>query len=241
MTANSVAPQDSVLREASPRATSARGGDAHAQPGLQTAVLLRHPEAAPVLQRDEGLVGEASAELPEEAALEVGQHAVHVHQHSQGAAGRPTRRPAPPCWPRRAAGRPRAPAAQPDHGPRRALAAGTGAMTAGEDTAVPGPGAGRVGCGELTERARRRGRAGYGRGARGAGGKSAQAPAPERGCGFAALKGTRADRGGPEGRGLEDSPGRWVVPGAFAVPGSPLAPSPGTLGLGSLLQLPQRG
>lgn len=57
MTANSVAPQDSVLRESSPRATRARGGDAHAQPGLQTAVLLRHPEAAPVLQRDERLVG----------------------------------------------------------------------------------------------------------------------------------------------------------------------------------------
>ena len=110
MTANSVAPQDSVLRESSPRATRARGGDAHAQPGLQTAVLLRHPEAAPVLQRDERLVGEARAELPEEAALEVGQHAVHVHQHSQGAASRPTRRPAPPCRPRRAAGPPRAPA-----------------------------------------------------------------------------------------------------------------------------------
>lgn len=241
MTANSVAPQDSVLREASPRGTRARGGDAHAQPGLQAAVLLRHPEAAPVLQRDEGLVGEARAELPEEAALEIGQHAVHVHQHSQGAASRPTRRPAPPCRPRRAAGPPRAPTAQPDHGPRRALAAGTGAMTAGEDTAGLGAGRGARGVRGAHGRARRRGRAGYGRGARGAGGKSAQAPAPERGCGFAALKGNRADRGGPEGRGLEDGPGRWAVPAASAVPGSALAPSPGILRLGSLLQLPQRG
>lgn len=83
------------------------------------------------------------------------------------------------------------------------------------------------------------------RGARGAWGArgeretSAQAQAPERGCGLAALKGTRAGGGGPEGRGLEDSPGRWAVPGASAVPGSPLAPSPGILRLGSLLPVPQ--
>lgn len=111
-----------------PRAgTAARAGDAHAQPGLQAAVLLRHPEAAPVLQCDEGLIREARAELPEKATLEVGQHAVHVHQHPQGSAAHRASRPARPPAPRRRdpsdAGPRRTPAAQPDHGLLHSLVA----------------------------------------------------------------------------------------------------------------------
>ena len=193
-----------MLRGATPRATRARGGGAHAQPGLQAVVLLRHPEAAPVLQRDEGLVGEARAELPEEAALEVGQHAVHVHQHPQGAAGRPARRPAQPSGPRRhrcAAGPPRAPAAQPDHGPWRALAANTGAMSAGGDTADRGADVGGAGCGE---RARGRGRAGCvgraGLGARGARGARARRLKPQsEAAASPPLKGPALAEAGPRG------------------------------------------
>lgn len=178
------------------RRPGAGPGDAHAQPGLQAAILLRHPEAAPVLQRDEGLVGKARAELPEKAALEVGQHAVHVHQHPQGAAARPAHtpagRPASPRRARRAARPPRTPAANPDHGPARSLA----------------PDAGR---GDITARSQKP----AGRGARGVQGARARrfrprarlrrAPPVEAGPGDGALS---AERGA--GCSFVSPPGRWA-------------------------------
>lgn len=120
-----------------PRGTAEGPAGAHAQPRLQTSVLLRHPEAAPVLQRHEGQVREARAELPEEAALKVRQHAVHVHQHPQGAAARTA-----PLIPDRSAAGTRAATAQPEHLPvcsspwvrgRRSLRRGHGRAGSGPE------------------------------------------------------------------------------------------------------------
>lgn len=64
-------------------------GDAqtHAQLSCQAPVLLRHPEAPPVLQGNVGLVGIPGPELLEESSFEVGQDPIHVHQHAQRPAG----------------------------------------------------------------------------------------------------------------------------------------------------------
>lgn len=225
-------------RAATPQGHVGRGGDAHAQPGLQAAVLLRHPEAAPVLQRDEGLVGEARSELPEEAALEVGQHAVHVYQHPESAAPRPARRPAPPRRPRgpgRAAGPPRAPAAQPDHGPCRALAAGTGDMTAGGDTVRRGRGMRRMhtrqgargmrDCAQGGVRAGVQGCAGPGargmRGARGARGARARRLRPQsEAAAFLSLKGHAPAEAGRRG-------GAWRTALGPGISARPFSQDPG--------------
>lgn len=107
-----------MLREASPRATSARGGCSR-QPGLQTVVPFDTQKPRRPSSAMKGWSGKRARNF-QEAALEVGQHAVHVHQHPRRArpAGLPDARAALLAC-RRAAGRPRAPAAQPDHGPRR--------------------------------------------------------------------------------------------------------------------------
>ena len=62
------------------------------QVGAQRPVLLVREEAAALLQRHVQLPGEPLEEAPQQAGLEVRQHAVHVHQHPHGPRA-PRRRP----------------------------------------------------------------------------------------------------------------------------------------------------